>query len=145
MTTINKSALVPYSPAQMFDLVDNIDAYPEFLPWCRSTRVISRDEDLVRATIELSKGGVDKAFTTANRNQKNKMIEIRLVDGPFKRLDGFWRFDPLGDEGCKISLDLEFEFSSRMLGMVVGPVFSQIANSLVDAFQKRAKDVYGPR
>lgn len=145
MTTINKSALVPYSSAQMFDLVDNIEAYPEFLPWCRSTRVISRDEDLVRATIELSKGGVDKAFTTANRNQKNKMIEIRLVDGPFKRLDGFWRFDPLGDEGCKISLDLEFEFSSRMLGMVVGPVFSQIANSLVDAFQKRAKDVYGPR
>lgn len=145
MTTINKSALVPYSPAQMFDLVDNIEAYPEFLPWCSSTRVISRDDDLVRATIELSRGGVEKAFTTANRNQKNKMIEIRLVDGPFKRLDGFWRFDALGDDGCKISLDLEFEFSSRMLGMVVGPVFSQIANSLVDAFHKRAKDVYGAR
>lgn len=145
MTTINKSALVPYSPAQMFDLVDDIEAYPEFLPWCSSTRVISRDDDLVRATIELSRGGVEKAFTTANRNQKNKMIEIRLVDGPFKRLDGFWRFDALGDDGCKISLDLEFEFSSRMLGMVVGPVFSQIANSLVDAFHKRAKDVYGAR
>jgi ribosome-associated toxin RatA of RatAB toxin-antitoxin module len=145
VTTINKSALVPYSPAQMFDLVDDIEAYPEFLPWCRSTRVISRDEDLVRATIELSRGGVDKAFTTANRNQKNKMIEIRLVDGPFKRLDGFWRFDALGEDGCKISLALEFEFASRMLGMVVGPVFNQIANSLVDAFQKRARDVYGAR
>lgn len=145
MTTIKKFALVPYTPAEMFKLVDDIESYPAFLPWCRSTRVISRDEDLVRATIELSKGGVEKAFTTANRNQKNKMIEIRLVDGPFKRLDGFWRFDALGEDGCKISLDLEFEFASRMLGMVVGPVFNQVANSLVDAFQKRARDVYGAR
>jgi ribosome-associated toxin RatA of RatAB toxin-antitoxin module len=142
---INKSALVPYSPAEMFGLVDDIEAYPEFLPWCRKTHVISRDEDTVRATIELSKGGVEKAFTTCNRNQKNKMIEIRLVDGPFKRLDGYWRFDPLGEEGCRISLALEFEFASRMLGMVVGPVFNQIANSLVDAFQKRARQVYGAR
>jgi len=91
----------------------------------------------------LSKGGVEKAFTTCNRNQKNKMIQMRLVEGPFKQLEGFWRFDGLGDDGCKVSLDLEFEFASRMLGMVIGPVFSQIANSLVDSFQKRAVDVYG--
>jgi ribosome-associated toxin RatA of RatAB toxin-antitoxin module len=143
MTSINKSALVPYSPAQMFALVDGIEAYPEFLPWCKSTRILSRSEDEVRATIELSKGGVEKAFTTCNRNQKNKMIEMRLIEGPFKRLEGFWRFDALGDDGCKVSLDLEFEFASRILGMVVGPVFSQIANSLVDAFQQRAVDVYG--
>lgn len=143
MTSINKSALVPYSPAQMFALVDGIEAYPEFLPWCKSTRILSRSEDEVRATIELSKGGVEKAFTTCNRNQKNKMIEMRLIEGPFKRLEGFWRFDALGDDGCKVSLDLEFEFASRILGMVVGPVFSQIANSLVDSFQQRAVDVYG--
>lgn len=143
MTTINKSALVPYSPAQMFALVDDIEAYPAFLPWCKRAQVLSRTEDEVRATIELSKGGVEKAFTTCNRNQKNKMIEMRLVEGPFKRLEGFWRFDPLGDDGCKVSLDLEFEFASRMLGMVVGPVFSQVANSLVDSFQQRAVDVYG--
>ena len=143
MTSINKFALVPYSPAQMYALVDNIEAYPEFLPWCRSSRVLSRSEDEVRATIELSKGGVEKAFTTCNRNQKNKMIEMRLLEGPFKRLDGFWRFDALGEDGCKVSLDLEFEFASRMLGMVVGPVFSQVANSLVDSFQQRAVDVYG--
>jgi ribosome-associated toxin RatA of RatAB toxin-antitoxin module len=127
----------------MFALVDGIEAYPEFLPWCKSTRILSRSEDEVRATIELSKGGVEKAFTTCNRNQKNKMIEMRLIEGPFKRLEGFWRFDALGDDGCKVSLDLEFEFASRILGMVVGPVFSQIANSLVDAFQQRAVDVYG--
>ncbi len=143
MTTIRKSALVPYTPAQMFALVDDIEAYPEFLPWCKSARVLSRTEDEVRATLELSKGGVEKAFTTCNRLQKNKMIEMRLVEGPFRRLEGFWRFEPLGDAGCKVSLDLEFEFSSRMLGMVVGPVFSQVANSLVDSFQKRAVDVYG--
>lgn len=143
MTVINKSALVPYTPAQMFALVDDIEAYPEFLPWCKRARVLSRTEDEVRATIELSKGGVEKAFTTCNRNQKNKMIEMRLLEGPFKRLDGFWRFDALGDDGCKVSLDLEFEFASRMLGMVVGPVFSQVANSLVDSFQQRAVDVYG--
>ncbi len=143
MTIINKFALVPYTPAQMYALVDDIEAYPEFLPWCKSTRVLSRTQDEVRATIELSKGGVEKSFTTCNRNQKNKMIQMRLVEGPFKQLEGFWRFDALGDDGCKVSLDLEFEFASRMLGMVIGPVFSQIANSLVDSFQKRAVAVYG--
>jgi len=145
MTSISKSALVSYSPAQMFVLVDGIEAYPEFLPWCRGTKVLSRTDDEVKATIELSKGGVEKAFTTCNRNQKNKMIEIRLVDGPFRQLEGFWRFDALGEEGCKVSFDLEFEFASRMLGMVVGPVFSQIADSLVDSFHKRAVEVYGKR
>ena len=145
MTSISKSALVPYSSAQMFALVDGIEVYPEFLPWCRATQVLSRTDDEVRATIALSKGGVEKAFTTCNRNQKNKMIEMRLVEGPFKRLEGFWRFDALGDEGCKVSFDLEFEFASRMLDMVVGPVFSQIANSLVDSFHRRAVEVYGKR
>lgn len=145
MTAISKSALVSYSPAQMFALVDGIETYPEFLPWCRGAKVLSRTDDEVRATIELSKGGVEKAFTTCNRNQKNKMIEMRLVEGPFRQLEGFWRFDALGDDGCKVSFDLEFEFASRMLGMVVGPVFSQIANSLVDSFHKRAVEIYGKR
>ncbi|VAW72975.1 Ribosome association toxin RatA [hydrothermal vent metagenome] len=143
MTVIHKSALVPYSPAQMFALIDDIEAYPQFLPWCKHSRVLSRSEDEVRATIELSRGGVEKAFTTCNRNQKDKMIEMRLIEGPFKRLDGFWHFDALGQEGCKVSLDLEYEFSSRVLGMMIGPVFSQIANSLVDSFQQRAVDIYG--
>ena len=145
MTTINKSALVPYSPAEMFALVDDVDAYPEFLPGCRRTEVHSRSDDEVRATIELSKGGVEKAFTTCNRSQQNKMIEVRLIEGPFKHLNGFWRFDALGEDGCKVSFDLEFEFASRVLGAVVGPVFSQIANSLVDSFLKRAVQVYGKR
>jgi len=145
MTCISKSALVPYSPTEMFALVDDIDSYPEFLPWCSKARVVSRSDDEVCASISISKSGVDKTFVTCNRNQKNKMIEMRLKEGPFKHLQGYWRFDPLGDEGCKVSLDLEFEFSSRVLGMVIGPVFNQVANSLVDSFQQRAVDVYGRR
>lgn len=143
MPIVKKSALVPFAPAQIFALVDNVEAYPDFLPWCKSTQVISRNADELTATIEISKGGVGKSFTTSNRNQQDKMIEIRLVEGPFKRLQGFWRFDPLGNAGCKVSLDLEFEFSNRVLEMVVGPVFNQIANSLVDSFLKRAAEVYG--
>ncbi len=143
MTTIHKSALVPFRAAQMFALVDDIESYPQFLPWCKSSRVLARDADEVRATIELAKGALNKSFTTVNRLQCGKMIGIRLVEGPFRRLEGFWRFDALEDAGCKVSLDLDFDFSSRVLGMVIGPVFTQIANSLVDAFCKRAYELYG--
>lgn len=145
MKTINRHALVPYSAAEMYNLVDDIDLYQQFLPWCKSSKVLSRTEDLVRASIELSKGGIEKSFSTANRVQKNKMIEIRLEEGPFHHLQGFWRFDALDDQACKISLLLEFEFSNKILGLTVGPIFNQIANSLVDAFCKRATDVYGKR
>jgi len=144
-TQIHRSALVPYSPAEMFALVSDVDAYPEFLPWCSGARVLERKGDEVRACVEISKGAVHKSFTTLNREQKDKMIEMRLLEGPFRHLEGFWRFDPLGDAACKVSLDLEFDFSSRMLGMMVGPVFNQIANTLVDAFHQRAVQVYGKR
>ena len=99
----------------------------------------------LRASIEFSVGGVTRSFTTRNRHQINKMIEMHLVDGPFSQLDGFWRFDPLGEEGSKIALFLEYGFSSRVLGLVVGPIFGQIANTLVDSFQQRAVQIYGAR
>ncbi|MFN2338867.1 MAG: type II toxin-antitoxin system RatA family toxin [Gammaproteobacteria bacterium] len=145
MTTISKSALVPYTPAEMFALVSDIPSYPEFLPWCSGARILLQGEDEVRASLELSKSGVHKSFTTLNRHQRNKMIEMRLLEGPFRRLEGYWRFDPLGDHGCKVSLDLEFEFSSRVLDLVVGPVFHQAVSTLVDSFQQRAVSVYGKR
>lgn len=145
MESINRSALLPYTPQEMYGLVVDIESYPRFLPWCEGSRVLSRDDDEVRASIDFAVGSVTKSFTTRNRHQVNKMIEMHLVDGPFSRLDGCWRFDPLGDEGCKISLFLEYDFSSRMLSVVVGSVFSHIANTLVDAFQQRAVEVYGPR
>jgi ribosome-associated toxin RatA of RatAB toxin-antitoxin module len=145
VTTVSRSSLVPYSAAQMFALVNDIEAYPQFLPWCRSARVHSRDEDEVRATLELARGAIQKSFTTCNRLQKDKMIEVRLVEGPFQRLEGFWRFDALREDASKVSLDLEFEFSSRLVGFALGPVFNQIANTLVDSFKVRAVQVYGRR
>lgn len=143
MSTISKSALVPYSAGQMYALVDDIESYADFLPWCTASRVLSRTEDEVRGVIELARSGMQKSFTTCNRLQKNKMIEIRLIEGPFKHLEGFWRFHTLTNESCKVTLDMDFEFSNRLVSMVFGPVFHQITNTLVDAFCKRAVDVYG--
>ncbi len=143
MTVINRSALVPFSAADMYRLVDDVSAYPQFLPWCKSSTVFSRGEDEVRAAIEIQKAGINKSFTTLNRLQKDKMIEMRLVEGPFKHLEGFWRFDALDDKACKIALDIEFEFASRILSATVGPVFGQICNTLVEAFVKRAHEHYG--
>jgi len=143
-TSIRKQALVPYTPAQMFALVDDIHAYAEFLPWCSGTEVLSRSTDEVRAAISIAHGALHKSFTTHNRMQQDKMIEMRLVEGPFKHLEGFWRFEVLGEgAACKVHLDLDFEFSNRLVGMALGPVFSQIANTLVDAFCRRAEQVYG--
>ncbi len=143
MPTISKTALVPYSAADMYRLVDDVDAYPEFLPWCGGGQELSRTEDEVRARIEIAFGAVHKSFTTLNRLQKNKMIEMSLVDGPFKHLHGFWRFEALDEKACKVSLDMEYEFSNRLVGMALGPAFNQIANSMMDAFCKRAEAIYG--
>lgn len=143
MAHISRSALVPYSAAQMYQLVDGIDLYPQFLPWCRSAVEHERDSDQVKASIEIAKGAVNKHFTTLNRLQKHKTIEMRLVDGPFRHLHGFWRFDELKTDACKVSLDLDFEFSNKIISMVVGPVFNQVANTLVDSFVDRARKVYG--
>lgn len=145
MTVVQKSALVQYTPAEMFALVDDIEAYPDFLPWCRSSHEVFRKGDEVEASIELAKGVLNKTFTTRNRLEKDKLIEMRLVEGPFKQLEGCWRFEPLGEGACKIMLDLEYEFSNTLLRMTVGPVFNKIANSLVDAFTQRAVAIYGKR
>ncbi len=146
MTLISRNALVPYSVEEMYALVDDIESYAMFLPWCKSTEVLSRDDNEVQASIEIARGALNKSFTTLNRLQKNKMIEMRLLKGPFKHLQGYWRFDALKDKSAsKISLDLEFEFESKLIAFAVGPVFNQIGNSMVDAFCKRAVEVYGER
>ncbi|MFN7097469.1 MAG: type II toxin-antitoxin system RatA family toxin [Gammaproteobacteria bacterium] len=142
MTVIKRSKVVAHSAEQMFDLVNDIKNYPEFLPWCTRSEVLSSDEDEIKAELTLSKGGLEKSFTTCNRLQKNKMIEVRLVSGPFKQLEGFWQFDALDENSCKVSLDLEFEFSNFLVGMALGPIFNQITNSLVDAFCDRAVELY---
>ena len=143
MAVINRSALVPHSVSQMYQLVDAIENYPEFLPWCKSSEILSRTADEVLATLNLEHKGIGKSFTTCNRLQKDKMIEIRLLNGPFKQLEGFWRFESINENSSKVCLDLEFEFSGWLLSVVFGPVFNQVANTLVDAFVKRANEIYG--
>lgn len=145
MNTIKRSALVPYSAQEMFDLVSDIGAYGEFLPWCGGARVLSRDEHTVVASIEIAYKGLHKAFTTRNQLFPGNRMEMRLVQGPFSHLEGQWTFQPLGERASKISLDLQFEFSSRLAGLAMGPVFGGIANSLVDSFRRRAAEVYGVR
>ncbi len=143
MTTIKRAATVPYAPSQMFQLVNAIEDYPHFIPWCKSTRVLSRSEDEIQATLDFAQGAIHKSFTTLNRLQENKIIEIRLIHGPFRHLEGFWQFEPLAEGGCRVSLDLEFEFSSRLLSLAVGPFFQKATNMLVELFCKRAHQVYG--
>ncbi len=143
MTTLSRSAHVPYTSEQMFVLVSDIRAYPSFLPWCSEAHVLSETDDEIRATIRLAKRGIETSFTTCNRLQKHESIEMRLENGPFKRMQGFWRFEAVNERNSSVSLDMDFELSNRLLKMTIGPVFNQIANSLVDAFVKRAHEVYG--
>ena len=143
MPEISRSALVPYAPEQMYALVDGIAAYPEFLPWCSNATELKRTDDSVQASVEISKGAVKKSFTTLNTMQTGEVIEMSLVDGPFKRLHGFWRFETLKPGACKVSLDLQFEFSNKLMALAIGPVFNQVANTLVDSFVDRARKVYG--
>lgn len=141
MTVVKKSRVVPYTCEQMYNLVDNIEQYADFLPYFAQSHVHHRDEDFVQATLSITAAGMTKSFTTRNRLQKNKMIEMRLVEGPFSHLEGFWRFDET-PEGCLISFDLEFEVAGRMFSMFLGPVFEQVADKMVDSFCDRAKEIY---
>lgn len=142
MTMVKKSRNIHFSCEQMFNLVNDVEHYSSFLPYCTQSEVHHRDEDEVQATLVIAAAGFSKSFTTRNRLQKNKMIEIRLIDGPFSHLEGFWRFDETS-EGCKISFDLEFEFAGKMFSMLLGPVFEQVTNKMVDAFCERAEVLYG--
>lgn len=143
MTHINKSALVPYSAEQMYNLVDDIPAYAEFLPWCQSAEELNRSENEVQGSLFVSHSGLKKSFTTRNELDKPHSITMNLVEGPFKHLRGVWTFTTLGEDGCKVTLDMDFEFSSKLVGMTFGPVFSHMSSSLVDAFVHRAHDRYG--
>ena len=145
MPEIRKSVLVEYSHAEMFALVDAVERYPEFLPWCGGSSVAYRDEHTTRATIQISYRGIRQSFTTENTKVPPQAMSVKLVEGPFKTLDGDWRFMPLAEHACKIEFRLRYEFSSRLLEKLVGPVFNYIANTMVDAFVRRAETVYGER
>jgi len=145
MRKVNRSALVPYRAENMYALVEDVDSYPLFLPWCNDVEVHFREGNVVEATLELHRGKISKRFRTRNTMQPKTSMDLELVDGPFRHLSGGWRFQPLGDSGSKVSLEMEFEFDSRMLDIMIGHFFEETCNSLVDAFTKRALAVYGPR
>lgn len=142
MAQVKKSALVPFSAEQMYKLVDDVPAYQDFLPWCGGSQEVSREDGVVVASVTIAKGAVNKTFTTRNTSEDIQKIQVELVDGPFKELSGYWAFTELKENACKVSLELDYEFSSRLLGMIVGPVFNQIANAMVDSFVDRAREVY---
>jgi ribosome-associated toxin RatA of RatAB toxin-antitoxin module len=142
---VERSVLVAYSPEQMYALVDAVEAYPGFLPWCGGSVVEARDEARTRATILIDYRGIKQRFSTENAKQRPSRIDMRLVEGPFRHLDGTWEFQALGPAACKVRLRLNYEFASRILEKLVGPVFEHIASTLVDAFVERADKVYGTR
>ena len=146
MKTVHKSVLIWYSAEEMFALVTDVARYDEFLPWCDRASVIAIEPDGMKAEIGIAFSGIHQTFTTRNTHVPGREVRMKLVDGPFSHLDGCWKFQPLGDgtqRACKVTLEMHYSFKSTALAALVGPVFERIAGSLVDAFVKRAEQVYG--
>ncbi len=155
MKHVKKSVLLWYSPREIYDLVVDVPAYPQFLPWCQKAEVLAQSDHEVTARLHLSFGGVRHAFTTRNTHVDGAQVSMALVDGPFSSLEGAWRFVPIGTpaeatpgvgpQACRVEFELRYAFSSRPLELVVSPVFDRIANTFVDAFVARAEQVHGKR
>ncbi len=143
MPTVNRSALVMHSAAQMYNLINDVLAYPQFLPDCTESKIIEQNEHSMKAALKVSKAGINKWFTTENTLIENQQIKLDLVDGPFSKLVGRWQLIELSDEACKVTLDLDYEFSNAMFDIAFGRIFTGIANNMVKAFTQRAKEVYG--
>lgn len=146
MKTVHKSVLIWYSAAEMFALVTDIASYPKFLPWCDQASVLEQDEKGMTAKVGLSMAGLRQSFTTRNTHIADRKVSLKLVGGPFSKLDGQWDFTTVGKDGeraCKIEFSLNYDFDNAALAALVGPVFDKVAGSLVDAFVKRAAQVYG--
>jgi ribosome-associated toxin RatA of RatAB toxin-antitoxin module len=144
MASVHKSVLLPYSAQQMFDLVAHAEDYPKFIPWCAGATIVGGTLDTPIVRLDINYHGVRASFTTANQNSPPDRIVIELREGPFRRLDGTWRFRALAPAACKVELDLHYDFATPVLEALVGPVFNHIAKTFIDAFVKRAESVYTP-
>lgn len=142
-TRIQRSALLPYPAQALFDLVNDVASYPQFLPWCSASEVLEVSETHMLASLEVAKGGIGQRFVTRNVLLPGQRIEMNLQEGPFTSLNGVWEFKALGDKACKISLDLTFDYAGPLVRATLGPLFNQAANTMVDAFCQRAKQLYG--
>jgi len=140
---VSRSALVPFSADQMYALVEDFLAYPDFLPWCIGATLHFRDEETIEASLELQRSGIKKSFTTRNTLRPGVAMGIALVGGPFRHLAGGWQFEQLGADGSKVSLELDFEFENRVTDTLFGRYFESTCNSLIDSFTQRAHEIYG--
>jgi len=138
MKSIARSAIVEHSAAEMYALVEDIEAYPRFLPWCTAAEVHSRTRGGTRATLTIGAGGLTRSVTARNENRPGEAIDLHLAKGPFRRFEAQWRFVPLSPGACRIEFTLQYEFSSRALGRLLGPLFDGIADSMVETFVRRA-------
>jgi len=144
MTThIQRSALLPYPAQALYDLVNDVARYPEFLPWCSAAEVLESSPEQMRARVGVAKGGLSQHFVTRNILVPGHSIEMNLEEGPFTQLHGIWSFKPLTEKACKISLDLSFDYAGPIVRATLGPLFNQAANTLMDAFCQRAKQIHG--
>jgi ribosome-associated toxin RatA of RatAB toxin-antitoxin module len=138
---IERSALMPYPPLVLYDIVNDVERYPEFLPWCGGSRIHTSDQYSMEASILMQAAGLNHWFTTRNRMQPGESIEVELVDGPFSRLDGRWSFIAVGIDGCKIELRLHYEIKHNLAAAIIAPAFTRIANTMVESFCNRARDL----
>ena len=143
MAQVNRSALVMFSAAKMYQLVNDVSAYPQFLPGCTGSKIVELQGNSMTASVDVSKAGIKKTFTTRNVLSENQRIDMELVDGPFRKLTGGWEFTALDDNACKVSLALDFEFSNKVAELAFGKVFKDLVQNMISAFTNRAKEVYG--
>lgn len=143
--TIQCSALVPYTPEQMFDLVNDVEAYPSYMNGCAGAKVLKRDDNSITARLDLEKAGLRQSFTTRNILRAPSSITMELVEGPFRKLQGLWQFNPMANGGCQIEFRLEYEFANFLLGLAAGKLMAQLVNEQVDAVCRRAQNLYGHR
>lgn len=142
MREVRRSALVPVPAGDMYALVNDVAAYPRFLPWCRRATVHASGEDHLEATLELAQGGFSGAFRTRNRLQPGRGIDVRLVDGPFRVLEGRWQFDPIDEGASRVAVSMRYQFANPLTGLFFGRIIDDAVNSLVDAFTRRARAVH---
>lgn len=142
MPQITRTALVPYSAEQMYQLVNDVKSYPQFLPGCSGSRILDESASQMMAAVDVSKAGISKTFTTRNTLVSNQSIIMHLVDGPFRKLMGGWKFTPIDDDACRIEFQLDFEFTNKLIELAFGRIFKELAGNMVQAFTTRAKEVY---